>query len=211
LTNLFLYDIINIIQIQEKNMNFEAKKKMLEDVSELIRSFPETLQEKAFDFLIADIPVSPTTKQNSSADIDENEINSDGNIPVKARKQPSTKKMVGKAQPQIDKGLNLRPTDKTTLSDFFNEKLPSGNIQTTAVMVYYLQEILKLQEITSSQILTCYREPSLSLKIPGNLEQNLRDCSSSQYGYIDFTKGKCTMSVQGINFVEHDLPKKAKK
>jgi hypothetical protein len=43
------------------------------------------------------------------------------------------------------------------------------------------------------------------------LNQNLRDCASNRYGYIDFTNNLLKTSVRGINFVEQDLPKAKKK
>ena len=91
-----------------------------------------------------------------------------------------------------------------SLADFINEKRPEGNIQTSAVMTYYLEKILNLEEINPDHIFTCYME--LNKKIPAVIIQNLRDCSSSRYGYIDFVNGKITITVKGLNFVNQDLP-----
>lgn len=187
-------------------MEFTEKKKMLEETAEVIKLFPENLQEKVFDFLILDKitistpPIEETTDKSSAM------INSDAQKSTKAVTQ---KKTASKSMPQIVKDLNLRPNGKQSLQEFFTIKNPSNNIQSTAVMVYYLQQILECQEITVSHIFTCYRE--LGTKIPGNLDQNLRDCASSKYGYINFTDGKCSISVQGLNLVEQDLPQKTKK
>lgn len=187
-------------------MEFEEKKKMLQEAAQLIKLFPEPLQEKVFDFLIFDkIKVSAPSIEEST---EPTEVLPNTEVP-KPRKTVSQKKTTSKAMPQMVSDLNLRPDGKITLREFFNSKNPSGNIQSTAVMVYYLQQILGCQEIMASHVFTCYRE--VEAKIPGNLDQNLRDCASSKYGYIVFTEGKCSMSVRGVNFVEQDLPKKVKK
>ena len=187
-------------------MDFTEKKKMLEETAELIKLFPESLQEKVFDFLILDkIKLSAPTIEER---IEPTDVLPNVEAP-KPRKTVAQKKATSKAMPQIIKDLNLRPNGKQSLQEIFSRKNPNGNIQSTAVMVYYLQTILECVEITANHVFSCYRE--LGIKIPGNLDQNLRDCASSKYGYIVFAEGKCSMSVRGTNFVEQDLPKKAKK
>lgn len=187
-------------------MEFIEKKKMLEETAELIKLFPANLQEKVFDFIIYNRIKVPNFVEEEL--VEENETPQNVETP-KIHKTNTQKKASNKTMPQIIKDLNLRPTDKQTLQNFYNAKNPSGNIQSTAVMVYYLETILECTGITANHIFTCYRE--LGIKIPGNLDQNLRDCASSKYGYIVFIEGKCSLSVRGTNFVEQDLPKKAKK
>ena len=188
-------------------MDFAEEKKMLEETAELIKLFPENLQEKVFDFVVSNEIITSGWVE-TEASVEENETSPNVETP-KIRKSNSPKKASNKNIPQIVKDLNLRPVDKQSLQDFYNSKNPIGNIYSTAVMVYYLQNVLECNKITINHIFTCYRE--LGIKIPGNLDQNLRDCASSKYGYIVFTEGKCSMSVQGINLVEQDLPKKNKK
>lgn len=184
-------------------MDFTEKKKMLEETAELIKLFPEPLQEKVFDFLILDkIKLSAPTIEER---IEPTDVLPNVEVP-KPRKTVTQKKATSKAMPQIVKDLNLRPNGKQSLQEFFSSKNPNGNIQSTVVMVYYLQTSLECAEITANHVFTCYRE--LGIKIPGNLDQNLRDCASSKYGYIVFAEGKCSLSVRGTNFVEQDLPKK---
>lgn len=186
-------------------MDFAEKKKLLEETAELIKLFPESLQERVFNFLMFDEIQTSKSDVFEQVEQPEPSLNSEN---IKPRKNVSQKKSSAKALPQIVKDLNLRPTDKETLQEFYSAKEPTGNIQTTAVIVYYLQEILMCPEITASHIFTCYRD--LHIKIPGNLDQNIRDCASSKYGYISLSDGKCSMSVHGTNFVEQDLPKKIK-
>lgn len=182
-------------------MKYEDKKERLEEIAEIIKKYPEALQIKVFDFLTNE---SLNNDQQSTAE-DSNEDFLDPKLKtiIKSSSKKTTKK-----SPQILGNLNLRPTDKKSLITFIEEKKPSGNIYSTATFVYYLNEILEIPEITPNHIYTCYRE--LGKKIPANLEQNLRDCASSRYGYIDYKDNKCEINVKGINFVEQDLPQKKK-
>lgn len=189
------------------HMDFDRKKEVMLEIAKIIKELPENLHEKAFDFLTGQFKQSTmldeNVKQEEHADIKVDTAT------AKNKKPQNQKKNNTLNQPQQIKDLNLRPSDKKTIKEFFEEKLPKGNIENSAVMVYYLEHILDIQDITPNHIFTCYRE--LNLKIPAVLNQNLRDCASNRYGYIDFTNNLLKTSVRGINFVEQDLPKAKKK
>lgn len=186
-------------------MNFDEKKQRVAEIAEILKTFPDGLQEKVFDYLTRDdskqILVNGAILENN----DKQETNIQSHAETK--KASSAKKITNTSyQPQFVRDLNLRPSDKKTLVEFLKEKNPSGNIENTAVIVYYLKEILKIDVVTPDHIFTCYRE--LNIKIPAVLPQNLRDCASNRYGFIDFKNGTCFTNIRGINFVEQDLPKK---
>jgi len=135
---------------------------------------------------------------------------------VKEKKLPDTKgkKSESKAknstkkkyQLQLDKSLDLTVSvEGKKLSDFYAEKKPSSNIENSLVFIYFLQNYLKISNITIDKIYTCY--DWLKIRIPGDLKQNLNDISSSRYGYIETQNGEYTVSIKGKNFVEHELPK----
>lgn len=63
---------------------------------------------------------------------------------------------------------------------------------------------MNYEKVDANAIYTCYKE--LPVKVPENIIQNLRDTSSSRYGYIDFKDGLCSITVRGENLVEKDLP-----
>lgn len=110
-------------------------------------------------------------------------------------------------QPQLVKDLDLSGKDvDMSLKDFVAEKNPNTNIERTTVFVYYLQYILELQEITIDHVFSCYKD--IGAKLPKNLQGNLNDTASSRYGYIEADNGSYTVSIVGLNLVEHDLPKK---
>ncbi len=182
-------------------MDFEKRKKIIAEIAQLIEKLPNSLHDKAFDYLIGNYVEKENGSSNEQTDQLPIEVKDNK---TKIKKSSSSKKSSSQAQPQLVKDLNLRPSDKKTLNDFFEEKKPKGNIQNSAVMIYYLKQVLQLDEVTPDHVFTCYRE--LGLKIPAVLNQNLRDCASSRYGYIDFTKNQCNTNIKGINFIEQDLP-----
>lgn len=125
--------------------------------------------------------------------------------PISSHKAKSRKKN-GTGNIQLIKDLDLSGTDSIkSLKDFMEEKKPASNVQKTTAFVYYLQNLLELDEITIDHIFTCYK--SMNYRIPNNLQQNLSDTSSSKYGYINRKDGKYSMTIIGSNLIEHDLPK----
>lgn len=125
--------------------------------------------------------------------------------PTSSHKAKSRKKN-GTGNIQLIKDLDLSGTDSIkSLKDFMEEKKPVSNVQKTTAFVYYLQNLLELDEITIDHIFTCYK--SMNYRIPNNLQQNLSDTSSSKYGYINRKDGKYSMTIIGSNLIEHDLPK----
>lgn len=126
---------------------------------------------------------------------------------VAEKKTPKAKKKAPAKQPQLIKDLDLSGKGVgQSLKDFVSEKKPSTNIERTAVFVYYMQNTLSIPEITMDHVFSCYKD--IGVRFPQNLPQNLNDTASSRYGYIENDNGKYTMSIIGMNLIEHDLPKK---
>lgn len=118
-----------------------------------------------------------------------------------------SKKKVPQSSGQLLKDLDLSEHNgaEKSLKDFIAEKNPGSNVQKTATFVYYLENMLKLQEITIDHIFTCYK--LMGYRMPNNLQQNLADTCSSRYGYIGRKDGKFTMTVVGNNYIEFDMNK----
>lgn len=192
-------------------MDLKEKIDMLNEILDTIKKYPENLQEKVFDFLLNN-QINTNNQEAGSDNIQQGDINDDKittSSKKKRKKATTTTSYTNGYKPQLVKNLNLRPDNTKTLVQFFEEKCPEGNIQNSAVMTYYLEKVLNIDPITPDHIFTCYME--LGKKIPAVILQNLRDCSGSRYGYIDFKDGKITTSIKGINFVTQDLPHKDKK
>ena len=93
-----------------------------------------------------------------------------------------------------------------SLKEFVSKKRPKTNIENSTAFIYYLETIINIKPITINHIYTCYK--IMGLRIPNNLQQNLSDISSKRYGYANRKDGDYSMTILGINFVEHDLPAK---
>lgn len=118
-----------------------------------------------------------------------------------------TRKKSNQSTGQLLKDLDLsgRNGADCSLKDFIAEKNPTSNVQKTAAFVYYLENILKLDEITIDHVFTCYK--TMGYRMPNNLQQNLTDTCSSRYGYISRKDGKFSMTVVGSNYIEFDIGK----
>ena len=63
------------------------------------------------------------------------------------------------------------------------------------------------EEVGIDHIFTCYRNLN-GIKIPGNLEQSIRDTRTKK-SWIDYKKIEdLSLTVHGINYVEHDIKKR---
>ena len=113
--------------------------------------------------------------------------------------------------PQIVSDLDLSGSGKMqSLRDFFAQYRTSSNFEKNLIFIYYLKNVRKLSDVGVDHVFTCYRNIP-SQKVPGNLEQSLVD-TRARKGWID-TKSldDITLTVHGINHLEHDLPKADKK
>lgn len=86
------------------------------------------------------------------------------------------------------------------LKAFIKEKKPQSNIERTLLFVYFLKEKLGKDEVCLEEVEACYKLSELDT--PGNLAQNLRDTSSSRYGYIKFENGGFIVTDKGLTFCE---------
>lgn len=108
---------------------------------------------------------------------------------------------------QIVKDLDLSAKGgKEALKEFYTKKSPKNGLQKNAVFVYYLAKIANKTSIDQNHIYTCYKD--VNEKVPGALRQSLLDTSFKK-GWID-TKSmdEITITVQGENLIEHELPPK---
>lgn len=88
------------------------------------------------------------------------------------------------------------------LKAFIKDKKPQSNIERTLLFVYFLKEKLELDEVCLEEIEACYKLSELD--VPGNLAQNLRDTSSSRYGYIKLENGGFVVTNKGLAFCESE-------
>lgn len=99
--------------------------------------------------------------------------------------------------------LNLYPTDKENLKDFYGKYLSKTFFENNLLYVFYLEKTLKISEISVDHVYTCYKKTGQ--KVPGNLYQSLADTRKLK-GWID-TKNMndLKVSIQGENYVDHEM------
>lgn len=116
-----------------------------------------------------------------------------------------TKRASKVKQFQLIKDLDLSTTaSRKGLKDFVSEVKPTSNINITTTIIYYLQQIYEYTgDINGDIIFTCWRE--LGTKIPNDLAGNLRDVCSSRYGYANVENGNYSITIRGINLIEHTM------
>lgn len=119
--------------------------------------------------------------------------------------QKKTKKTKNSSETEPVTDLNLKPTDKQTLKDFFNSfKKISSNYERNLVFIYYLQHELEVNPISINHIHTCYLD--LKIKLP-NLYQSIIDTKGDKK-WIDYEDmSDIKVNRLGRNYIEHDLVK----
>ncbi len=131
-------------------------------------------------------------------------------LPPKKKKEiPQKRKATPKnSNPKMVNDLDLSGRDcGTSLKDFYNQYKVKSNLEKNLMFLYYLKNIMNEEKIGINHIFTCYRNID-GVKIPGNLEQSIRDTRTSK-SWIDYKRiNELSITVHGINFIEHDIKKK---
>lgn len=150
------------------------------------------------DFIPPSAPPTPEPEKKTS-----------GKKTSKGKSTPSKSGNKRKESYQVVKDLDLSSKGgKQDLKSFYAAKKPGNGMEKNAVFVYYLQRIANVNGINADHVYSCYK--NVGEKVPGALRQSLID-TSSRKGTID-TKSmdNITITTQGENLVELDLPPKEK-
>lgn len=106
---------------------------------------------------------------------------------------------------QIISSLNLRPSGKKSLEDFYTEHPAKSNFEYNLLFVYYLEKVLNEKSISINHLYTCYK--GLNLKVP-NIYQSIAD-TRKRKGWIDSSNmNDLKVCTVGENYLEHDLKNK---
>lgn len=107
---------------------------------------------------------------------------------------------------EVLKDLNLRPTDKISLTDYVKNYEIKSNGDRVIVIVNYLKEILKIDKVTINHLYTAFFV--LKCRIPASFYQVVVN-TKSRSNWIDFDKvDNIKLSTQGSNRVRLDIVKK---
>lgn len=121
---------------------------------------------------------------------------------------PIRKRQAGE-QPKILSDLIDGKDKLDSLRQFYEEKMPTNQIENFAVLTYWLKSELQMVDVSVDEIWTLYK--MLQVRPPKVLAQTFRD-GKSKKAYFDITTstGRYFLTTFGETFVEHDLPKKNK-
>ncbi|MBC6697171.1 hypothetical protein [Hymenobacter sp. BT190] len=101
--------------------------------------------------------------------------------------------------------MDLYPKDKVILSDFFQQHKSLSAYDRNLIFTYYMQEILKHDEISVDHIFTCYRTlKDLIPKTPEALVQSLSETINVK-GYLIKEGNNYKLTTAGINHLEQKL------
>jgi len=121
------------------------------------------------------------------------------------RARGTGKKIDRNAGLELVPNLNFRPSGKPALKEIMDEKGATSDVDTTVLMVHYMQHTMGLSKIGPAHVLTAFKE--VGKAVPVDLKATIRNIKKSKM-YLNFTDIEdIRMTTQGDNFVEHEMGK----
>lgn len=177
---------------------FDLLMDALPRIAETVKQIPEALQPQAFQALLEEFRDSQPGRQHTKR----------SNGPAEPSKGTRKLKRKRTRGPTVQKDLDLRPKDRTSLRDFARSKEPKNNDDKNVVSVYYLRLIADIEVVSIDHVFTCYR--AMGWREPKDLANSLA-LTASKKGFLDTsTREDIKLTPTGRNHVEHDLPPKKK-
>lgn len=182
----------------------EALLNELPKIAEVVNKFnSEAVQARVFEVLLSGLGggtlAATAPEQSKTAKRRSAKKATDGGKKKKATRSSAL---------SIVKDLDLRPADQRSFGDFAKDKAPRYANEQSLVAVWWLGEHGGVDKISTNHIYTAFRDQGW--KVPSNLVNHLQVVASTK-GWLD-TKDSddIKVTVQGENYVLHDLPPKAK-
>lgn len=145
------------------------------------------------------------TESNNKISADKPASQNEGKQKNKSEKTKSKATKKTKLVIKQIKDLNLRPNGKASAHDFVTEKNPTTQKQKCVVALYWLLEILELEQAGLDHIYTFFK--GVNWPSPTNFPNTLHQAGSS--GWLDTADAMdYKITPMGENVVKHDLPKK---
>lgn len=101
--------------------------------------------------------------------------------------------------------LNLVSKGSMSLKDYFNQFVTKNNFENNIVILNYLKNEMKEDNVGVNHVYTCYK--NLGIKVP-SIKQSLFD-TRHRKGWIDTSNIEdLKITVAGENFMDHEIAKK---
>lgn len=169
-----------------------------------------SLREKGLGEIFNSVPTinsvpSQPKELNSKPDTENSIEKSSVEVNKKEKKPTSTRKKSSSSQSySMLTDLNLRPSGKLSLEDFYNSLVVKSNMERNITILYYLKRILEIENVNVNHVYTCYKK--VGSKVP-NIYQGLID-TKNRKGWIDTNNmDDLKVSISGENYIEHEALK----
>ncbi len=203
--------------------DLDALLERMPKIAEAVNAFnSEAVQQEAFSSLVAafggqhrKLHVLPPTSAEQKRAPEEPQSERQRGIesvsnPPPTSQQKRRKKGGGNSNGWSPVDIELHPENEQSFEDFIAEKQPANDQERYAVVVYYLEETLRLNPITMNEIGTVFRRIS-AWKEPTNLRSGLQNAANRKL-YIDISNmSNIKITTAGRNFVRRELPHKTSK
>lgn len=165
--------------------------KMINDDDFIIK--PEGVKQAKL--ILEDKSARRTSKNTSKSNSGTNQNKSTG----KSKNTSKTQEF------KLDRNLNLRPEGKQSLKEYFETFNVNATPERILLIVYYLKEILQLENVHTDHIYTSFDK--LNIRVPKSLYQLISD-TKNKSGWLEFdTMENIGLSIQGRNAIKYDLSK----
>ena len=165
---------------------------------ELLESTLSTLKDSVSPSLTAPhLTSSPTIEHASSQKVEDLTKNEE------PPKKPKPKKKNTGGKPKFNADLDL-----LKLGDFYDNLVLKNNSEYIVAFLVFLTEDLKLEEVFSDDVFTCFDNLKAKLKTPG--VKKALDNAKNLNHFIDYDRGykNIRLTTKGSNFYHHDIIKR---
>jgi hypothetical protein len=190
--------------------NLDDLLKRMPEIAKAVSAFPEAVQQKAFDALMAAAGGAATTTAAATS------TSGSTKTTAKQKKRTSTSTADGgtrkarrtSGSPSVIRDLDLAPQGKTSLKDFVAAKQPKTNHDYNVLSVYYFAEELGVPAVTLNHVFTAYKD--MRWREPASLANSLA-LTANRKRFLDTANlDDIKLTPPGRNHVQHDLPPKKK-
>ncbi|MDP1598690.1 hypothetical protein [Phenylobacterium sp.] len=204
--------------------DLDALLQRMESIATAVNSFTsEAVQQEAFAALVAAFEGRRHAPRNAAAaapveapehelDVAKADAAPDKAAGSKASNGTAKHKRSAKdtrGEWKLVKDLDLRPAGKQSFEDFIEEKRPASNEDKYVAVIYYLSEVLEVQNVSIHHVGTVFRLTK-TWKEPTDVASGLRTASARKATLDAKILDSIKLTATGRNFIDHDLPPKEK-